>query len=253
MRSCSRSALRGPWRGDDVRPVAHDRLLLAARLSLACRSGWVTSRSGVLGRVELEQFFRGESPLWLIGLVAVSVLLVLPALAALGAWTWMNSGSRGWLYSRSGRLNAEHRTQTSWDFAFNHEQDLLLVAELKDGSRVAGYYGERSHSGYGTSTRDLFLVARARIARRRASRLPARRREAVSHWCRIRSRLLPCRSPDRSARRHSNDPEAPRSRATDATAPGARTCPGGTAADAVTPEAVGTRGRGSTVGQRTAS
>lgn len=49
---------------------------------------------------------------------------------------------------------------TSWDFASNHEQDLLLVVELKDGSRVAGYYGKRSHSGYGTRTRDLFLAER---------------------------------------------------------------------------------------------
>jgi hypothetical protein len=60
----------------------------------------------------------------------------------------------------SERLNPEHRTQTSWDFAFDHEQDLLLVLELKDGSRVAGYYGKRSHSGYGARTRDLFLEER---------------------------------------------------------------------------------------------
>lgn len=46
------------------------------------------------------------------------------------------------------------------DFAFDHEQDLLLVLELKGGSRVAGYYGRRSHSGYGTRTKDLFLEER---------------------------------------------------------------------------------------------
>jgi hypothetical protein len=85
---------------------------------------------------------------------------VLPALAAAAAWTWMSSSLRRRAYSVSDRLNAEHRTQTSWDFAFDHEQDLLLVVELKDGSRVAGYYGKRSHSGYGTRTRDLFLEER---------------------------------------------------------------------------------------------
>lgn len=115
---------------------------------------------GVLDRSGLEHFTSGRSPLWLSGLVGVAVLLVLPTLAAVGAWRWMNSSWRRGLYASSDRLNPEHRTQTSWDFAFNHEQDLLLVVELKDGSRVAGYYGKRSHSGYGTRTRDLFLEER---------------------------------------------------------------------------------------------
>lgn len=53
-----------------------------------------------------------------------------------------------------------HRIPNSWDFAFDSEQDLLLVVTLRDGNRVAGYYGRRSHSGYGTRTRDLFLEER---------------------------------------------------------------------------------------------
>lgn len=120
----------------------------------------VLSSVGVLDRSGLEEFVRGRSPVWLIGLIGTAVLLVLPTLAAVGAWRWMNSSWRSRLYAWTGTLNAEHRTQTSWDFAFNHEQDLLLVIELKDGSRVAGYYGKRSHSGYGTRTRDLFLEER---------------------------------------------------------------------------------------------
>jgi hypothetical protein len=115
---------------------------------------------GVLDRAALERFFSGTSPVWLIVVVAITVVLVLPALAAFAAWRWVTSEWRKRLYARSRRLNVEHRTQTSWDFAFDHEQDLLLVVELKDGSRVAGYYGERSHSGYGTRTRDLFLEER---------------------------------------------------------------------------------------------
>lgn len=115
---------------------------------------------GALQRADLEQFIQGRSPLWLTGLIAVGVLLILPALAALGAWRWIGSPARQKLYASSDRLNAEHRTQTSWDFAFNHELDLLLVVQLKDGSRVAGYYGRRSHSGYGSRRRDLFLEER---------------------------------------------------------------------------------------------
>ncbi|WP_028058911.1 DUF6338 family protein [Candidatus Solirubrobacter pratensis] len=115
---------------------------------------------GVLDRDELSRFLRGEAAIWLTALVALAVLLVIPALAALAAWRWMGSGLRRRLFDSSERLNAEHRTQTSWDFAFNHEQDLLLVIELNDGDRIAGYYGTRSHSGYGTRTRDLFLEER---------------------------------------------------------------------------------------------
>lgn len=118
------------------------------------------SVSGILDRAGLDQFTSGRSPLWLTGLVGITVLIVLPALAALGAWQWMSSSGRRRLYASIDRLNPEHRTQTSWDFAFDHDQDLLLVVELKDGSRVAGYYGKRSHSGYATRTRDLFLEER---------------------------------------------------------------------------------------------
>lgn len=120
----------------------------------------VLSATGTPDRSELDQFTSGRSPLWLTGLVGITVLLVLPTVAAVGAWKWMDSSPRRWLYASSDRLNPEHRTQTSWDFAFSHEQDLLLVVELKDGSRFAGYYGKRSHSGYGIRTRDLFLEER---------------------------------------------------------------------------------------------
>lgn len=116
--------------------------------------------ASLLNRADLEQFFKGESPLWLTGIMALVVLLALPVCAALAAWWWMSSRARERIYATSESLNPEHRTQTSWDFAFAHEQDLLLVVELKDGGRVAGYYGPRSHSGYGTRMRDVFLEER---------------------------------------------------------------------------------------------
>jgi hypothetical protein len=95
----------------------------------------------------------------------------------------MNSGARQWIYDSSDRLKAEHRTQTSWDFAFDHEQDLLLVVELKDGGRVAGYYGRRSHSGYGTRTRDLFLEERWDISEDDGSiKPPPAERRSVGVW-----------------------------------------------------------------------
>lgn len=143
----------------------------------------VFSAIGLLDRSDLDRFVRGDSPLWLTGLVAVTILLVLPAVAAVAAWAWMNSRARRRAYSLSDRLKPEHRTQTSWDFAFNHEQDLLLVVELKDGSRVAGYYGRRSHSGYGTRTRDLFLEERWDISPDDGSiSRPPAERHSVGIW-----------------------------------------------------------------------
>ena len=143
----------------------------------------VLSGLGTLEHSDLEQFAGGGSPLWLSGLAGITVLLVLPALAAVGAWQWMNSSFRRRLYASSDRLNPEHRTQTSWDFAFNHEQDLLLVVELRDGSRVAGDYGKRSHSGYGTRTRDLFLEERWDVSSDDGSiSRPPAERHSVGIW-----------------------------------------------------------------------
>lgn len=141
------------------------------------------SVSGILDRSDLHQFTSGRSPVWLTGLVGITVLIGLPTLAALGAWQWMSSSWRRRLYTSIDRLNPEHRTQTSWDFAFDHDQDLLLVVELKNGSRVSGYYGKRSHSGYGTRTRDLFLEERWDVSSDDGSisRPPAERR-SVGIW-----------------------------------------------------------------------
>lgn len=143
----------------------------------------VLSVFAILDLSDLEQFFAGESPLWFTGLVALAILLLLPALAAIAAWAWMNSPARHRLFAWSDHLNPEHRTQTSWDFAFDHEQDLLLVVELKDGGRVAGYYGKRSHSGYGTRMRDLFLEERWDISDDDGSiEPPPAERRSVGIW-----------------------------------------------------------------------
>lgn len=117
------------------------------------------SAFGAIRRSDVITFVDGRSPLWLSGLVAFLVLLVLPAPEALGAWIWVKSDRRLKWQRRLG-TNAVHRVPTSWDFAFDSEQSMLLVVTLRDGNRVAGYYGTRSHSGYGTRTRDLFLEER---------------------------------------------------------------------------------------------
>jgi hypothetical protein len=117
------------------------------------------SAFGVLHQNDVVDLVNGRAAIWLTALVALLVLLVLPAASALAASAWVRSNTRlGW--QKRLRIRPVHRVPTSWDFAFDPEQDLLLVVNLRDGGRIAGYYGRRSHSGYGTKTRDLFLEER---------------------------------------------------------------------------------------------
>jgi uncharacterized protein DUF6338 len=137
-----------------------DRLLTTAYYSVLVWA--IPALAGVIAGVdrgELEKFFSGRSPLWVAALVAASVLLVVPAGAAYGAWRWMNSSARQTLLGGL-RIGRAHRFPSSWDWAFDTGQDFFLVVTLRDGTRIAGYYGTRSHSGYGTKLRDLFLEER---------------------------------------------------------------------------------------------
>lgn len=137
-----------------------DRLLTTAYYSvLVWTLPTVTAVGAGVDRGDLERFFSGRSPLWITALVGASVLLALPASSAYGAWRWTTSSSRQTLLGRLG-IGRAHRVPSSWDWAFETGGDLFLVVTLKDGSRIAGYYGERSHSGYGTKLRDLFLEER---------------------------------------------------------------------------------------------
>lgn len=119
----------------------------------------VLSAVGAVHQTDVVDFANGRSAIWLTALVALAVLLIFPALSALAAAAWVRSDQRLTWQERL-KINPVHRIPNSWDFAFDSEQDLLLVVTLRDGNRVAGYYGRRSHSGYGTRTRDLFLEER---------------------------------------------------------------------------------------------
>ena len=94
--------------------------------------------------------------------IALAVLLVLPSVIAYSGRRWLISTRRlRWL----DRLRIEHDASHSmvWDFAFEDGEPCLMVATLKNGSVIAGYYGPNSHSGYGTRTRDLYLEERWNI------------------------------------------------------------------------------------------
>lgn len=115
----------------------------------------------VLGadRMDFERFLHGESALGGTVGIGLVVLLALPLAIAYCGRRWLISARRLVLLDGL-RISSTHRTASSWDFAFEDGEPCLMVATLKTGAVIGGYYGPSSHSGYGTRTRDLFLEER---------------------------------------------------------------------------------------------
>lgn len=83
----------------------------------------------------------------------------------------------GWL-----RVSITHRTPSSWDYAWEDDEPCLVVAALKTGEDVAGYYGPKSHSGYGSQHRDLFLEERWSIVQDDAGTRLERVEKTLGLW-----------------------------------------------------------------------
>lgn len=109
-----------------------------------------------------DRLFHARVDLRLTALFAFGVAIVLPVGIAYAGRRWMVSPWRprvlGWL-----KVSITHRTPSSWDYAWEDDEPCLVVATLKNGDSVAGYYGPKSHSGYGSQHRDLFLEERWNI------------------------------------------------------------------------------------------
>lgn len=52
-----------------------------------------------------------------------------------------------------------HHIPTAWDWQLNQAKPCWIIVTLKNGSRVFGYFGERSFAGSDPQQRDLFLEA----------------------------------------------------------------------------------------------
>lgn len=107
-----------------------DRLLTTVYYSVLVWA--VPALAAVIAGVErgqLERLLGGLAPLWLTVLLGASVLLVLPAGAAYAAWRWMGSSARQTLL-RWLSIGSTHRFASSWDWAFDSAEDLLLVITL---------------------------------------------------------------------------------------------------------------------------
>jgi uncharacterized protein DUF6338 len=108
------------------------------------------------GRADFRRLFRGQADPRLTAGIAITAALVLPTVVAYGGRRWMVSRVREpflrWL-----KVSITHRTPSSWDYGWEDGEPCLVVATLKNGDVVGGYYGPLSHSGYGSQYRDLFL------------------------------------------------------------------------------------------------
>ncbi len=121
-------------------------------------------------RSDFERLLHGEADLRITACIAIGVGLLLPVLIAYAGRRWMISDARPWVLSAL-KVSITHRTPSSWDYAFESGEPCLVVATLKSGELVGGYYGPNSHSGYGSQHRDLFLEERWSVTRRESGEM----------------------------------------------------------------------------------
>jgi hypothetical protein len=114
---------------------------------------------GGADREDFEELFVGDANPRVTAAIAIAILLLLPLVVAYAGRRWMISALRPRVLEAL-KINTSHRTPSSWDYAWEDGEPCLVVATLRDGAVVGGYYGPRSHSGYGAQHRDLFLEER---------------------------------------------------------------------------------------------
>jgi hypothetical protein len=110
-------------------------------------------------RDDFRRLFAGDADPRVTAGIAVAALLLLPLLVAYAGRRWMISSVRPRALERL-KISVSHRTPSSWDYAWEDGEPCLVVATLRGGEVVGGYYGPKSHSGYGAQHRDLFLEER---------------------------------------------------------------------------------------------
>jgi len=113
------------------------------------------------GREDADQLLRDheDTPADLVGRAAIAILA--PSfIIANASRVWEDLGWRDKLYTRVG-INARHRVPTAWDHFFAGRSRAMVLATLKDGRVVGGYYGRGgSFAAYAKDGRDLYLEQR---------------------------------------------------------------------------------------------
>lgn len=94
-----------------------------------------------------------------IASAGVVIVFLLPALIATAARLWSGWSRRDRWLAKVG-IKSVHSVGTGWDFFFRQLRPVFVVASLRDGAMVAGYYGPKSFATYSADGHDLFLEER---------------------------------------------------------------------------------------------
>lgn len=102
-------------------------------------------------RDDFERLLDGESDLRLTVGLGVAVALVLPVGLAYMGRLWMISEYRPRALERM-RISTTHRTQSSWDYAWDDGEPCLVVARLKAAKRLAATTARSRTAGMALNT-----------------------------------------------------------------------------------------------------
>jgi hypothetical protein len=104
--------------------------------------------------------FKGKffpEQLWVNILVWIAIIVISPLI---GGVIWGVFHQKGWILKLLGKMGFRLIDQipTAWDDKFSKiEKALWLIVFLKDGSKVAGWFGKKSFASDGWSNRDLYI------------------------------------------------------------------------------------------------
>lgn len=79
-------------------------------------------------------------------------LFVIFLAPALWVWIWRKIRLSYWFQSR-----APHPTQKPWDFVFSQRKEYWVIATLKNGKKIAGWYGYNSFASSTPASEQIYL------------------------------------------------------------------------------------------------
>jgi hypothetical protein len=105
--------------------------------------------------------FLEEHPYW-SGLCLGGIILVSPVGLGLLSALLQQRETVGRFLRRLG-FRTVHPAPTAWDWHFSRGKPYWMLATMKNGSRVYGFFGEQSFAGDAPEHRDLYLEATYRL------------------------------------------------------------------------------------------
>lgn len=79
-------------------------------------------------------------------------LFVLFLAPLLWVWIWRKIRLSNWFQS-----SAPHPTQKPWDFVFSQRKEYWVIATLKNGKKIAGWYGSNSFASNSPANEQIYL------------------------------------------------------------------------------------------------